>query len=92
MVNLSAPISPRQVEILQWIDDGCPDGVMTGYSYKTTAKALQGRRLVTARVRAGAWRAKLTDVGRYYLDHGCYPPGPWRELGCPAFSGQVICD
>jgi len=52
---------------------------MTGYSYKTTAKALQGRRLVTAGVRAGAWRAKLTDAGRYYLDHGCYPRGLWRE-------------
>jgi hypothetical protein len=32
MVNLSAPISPRQVEILPWIADGCPDGVITGYS------------------------------------------------------------
>jgi hypothetical protein len=79
MVNLSAPISPRQVEILRWIADGCPDGVMTGYSYKTTAKALQGRRLVTAGVRAGAWKAKLTDAGRHYLEHDCYPPGLWRE-------------
>lgn len=52
---------------------------MTGYSYKTTAKALQGRRLVVAGIRAGAWRAKLTDAGRYYLEHGCYPPGLWRE-------------
>jgi hypothetical protein len=79
VVNLSAPISPRQVEVLRWIADGCPDGVVTGYSYKTTAKALQGRRLVTAGVRAGAWQAKLTDAGRYYLEHGCYPPGLWRE-------------
>lgn len=79
MVNLSAPIGAHQVEILRWIADGCPDGVMTGYSYKTTAKALQGRRLVTAGVRGGAWRAELTDAGRHYLEHGCYPPGLWRE-------------
>jgi len=52
---------------------------MTGYSYKTTAIALQGRRLVTAGVRAGAWQAKLTDAGRHYLEHGCHPPGLWRE-------------
>jgi hypothetical protein len=80
VVKWSAPISGRQVEILQWIADGCPDGVMTGYSYKTTARALQGRRLVTAGVRAGAWRAEVTDVGRYYLEHGCYPPDLWAEL------------
>ena len=73
----SAPISAHQVEVLRWIADGCPDGVMTGYSYKTTAKALQGRRLVTAGVRAGAWRAEITEAGRYYLDHGCYPLGLW---------------
>jgi Phosphotransferase enzyme family len=52
---------------------------MTGCSYKTTAKALQGRRLVTAGVRAGAWRAGLTDAGLSNLEHGCYPPGLWRE-------------
>jgi hypothetical protein len=40
MVNLSSPINPHQVEVLRWIADGCPNGVMTGYSYKTTAKAL----------------------------------------------------
>jgi hypothetical protein len=79
VVILSAPISPRQVEILRWIADCCPDGVITGYIYKTMANALQGRRLVTAGVRAGAWRAKVTDAGRYYLEHGCYPPGLWRE-------------
>ena len=50
---------------------------MTGYSYKTTAKALQGRRLVTAGIKAGAWRAGITEAGRYYLDNGCYPPGLW---------------
>jgi hypothetical protein len=50
---------------------------MTGYSYKTTAKALQGRRLATAGVRAGAWHAEITEAGQYYLDHGCYPPGLW---------------
>jgi len=67
------------VEILQWIADGCPNGVMLGYSYKTTAKALQGRRLGTAGVRAGAWRAEVTDAGWYYLKHGCYPPDLWGE-------------
>jgi hypothetical protein len=88
VVNLSAPIGAHQVEILRWIADGCPDGVMTGYSYKTTAKALQGRRLVTAGVQGGAWRAELTDAGRHYLEHGCYPPGLCREP--PSRDGRPV--
>ena len=65
VVSRSALISARQVEFLRTIADGCPDGVMTGHSYKTTAKALQGRRLVTAGLSRGAWRAELTDAGRH---------------------------
>ena len=82
-VDRSAPISSRQVEVLQWIADGCPDGVMTGYTYKVTAKALQGRGLVKAGVRGGGWRAEATDAGRYYLRHGGYPPGMQRKQPLP---------
>jgi hypothetical protein len=84
-VDHSAPISARQLAVLQWIADGCPDGVMNGHGYKTTAKSLQGRRLVEAGVRTGTWRAEVTDAGRHYLDHGDYPPGMWANQ-----SGQRV--
>jgi hypothetical protein len=42
-------------------------------------EGLAGTTAGDAGVRAGVWRAKLTDAGRYYLDHGYYPPGLWRE-------------
>jgi hypothetical protein len=40
MVDYTSALNARQVEVLSWIADGCPDGVMTGHTYKTTAVAL----------------------------------------------------
>jgi hypothetical protein len=70
------PLSDRQVEVLRWIADGCPDGVMTDFTYKTTAVALQNRRLVTVSKRGGVWRSAIADAGQYYLTHGTYPSPP----------------
>ena len=76
MIRLSSPLNARQAEVLRWIADGCPDGRMPGYSYKTTAVALQNRRLVTISKRGGNWRAALTDTGSYYVQHDTYPLTP----------------
>lgn len=73
MVNRAAPINARQLKVLKWIADGCPDGVMKDYTYKTTATALQGRRLVAVTRKRGVWQAQLTAVGSYYIEHGRYP-------------------
>jgi hypothetical protein len=73
VVNRAAPVNARQLEVLQWIADGCPNGVMKDYTYKTTAVALQGRRLVTVTRKRGVWRAQLTAAGSYYLECGRYP-------------------
>jgi len=53
VVNLNAPLNDWQLAVLSWIADGCPPGVMTTPSYKTTAVALQGRRLVTVSRKKG---------------------------------------
>jgi hypothetical protein len=73
VVNRAAPVNARQLEVLKWIADGCPDGVMKDYTYKTTAIALQGRRLVAVTRKRGVWQAQLTAAGSYYLEHGRYP-------------------
>jgi hypothetical protein len=70
---MAARLNTRQLEVLRWIGDGCPDGVMKGHTYKTTAVALQGRRLVTVSRKGGIWRAELTGAGRFYLLHGSHP-------------------
>jgi hypothetical protein len=77
VVDLAGPINARQREVLQWIADGCPRGVTKDNTYKTTAIALQGRRLVTVSRKGGGWRAELTDAGSHYLPHGTYPDGRW---------------
>ncbi len=50
---------------------------MTGHTYKTTAKALEWRRLLTISTKDGTWQTSLTDAGRYYRQHGSYPAGHW---------------
>jgi hypothetical protein len=65
-------VNARQFEVLKWIADGCPEGVMSDTGYKTTAIALRNRGLTTVSKRGG-WHAMLTDAGRYFLEHGDYP-------------------
>jgi hypothetical protein len=36
-MRLTDPLNDRQLEVLRWIANGCPDGIMTGHAYKTTA-------------------------------------------------------
>lgn len=69
------PLNPRQVEVLQWIADGCPDCEWPDSTYKHTAVALQGRRLAKVSKRGG-WHAEITDDGSHYLEHGVYPGEP----------------
>lgn len=70
-------VNDWQMTVLKWICDGCPAGVMTGTTHKTTAIALQGRRLATVSKKGGVWRAEPTDAGRYFVKHGAYPDGHW---------------
>jgi hypothetical protein len=77
------PLNPRQVEVLQWIADGCPDRVWPDFTYKHTAMALQGRRLAKVSKRDG-WHAEITHDGSYYLEHGVYPGEPTRAEGTAA--------
>ncbi|MDP7703354.1 hypothetical protein QXK92_11725 [Mycobacterium sp. TY815] len=67
------PLTPRQVEVLQWIAKGCPAGVWQDFTYKTTAYALAVRGLVTVDRRRNKWSAQLTDDGRFYILNGSYP-------------------
>ena len=73
MVDIAARLKPHQLEVLRWVEDGCSDADMPGDGAKLTARALQGRRLVTVSRRSGRWFATLTERGRYYLDNGRHP-------------------
>ncbi len=60
----------RQIEVLQWIADGCPDGVMTDPKSKVSAYALDSRNLVRIRRRKNPWIAEITDPGKQLLADG----------------------
>ncbi|MEV6341325.1 hypothetical protein AB0M12_42225 [Nocardia vinacea] len=77
MVARTDPINQAQLDVLRWVDGGCPDGVMTGNAYKVTARALEWRGLVVLSKRGGVWRAEVTDAGRYYVEHGRFPDYHW---------------
>lgn len=83
-------VNARQLEVLTWIVDGCPEGVMSGVDHKTTAKALQRRRLVVVSGKGEAWSAKATDGGKYFVKHRHYPAGHWSAgAGRQRMSGTL---
>lgn len=67
------PLTVRQVEVLQWIGEGCPAGVWRDFTYKTTAYALASRGLVKVDRRRKQWSAALTNEGQFFLAHGHHP-------------------
>lgn len=75
VVALDIPLNDRQLDVLEWVGEGCPARDWPNSTYKTVAVALQNRRLLTISKKGGQWRADLLDAGRHYLAHGAYPPG-----------------
>lgn len=73
-------VNERQLEVLRWIADGCPEGRWSAddFSYKVSAVALKSRGLVTIKGHAATWTAAITEAGTHYLEHGNYPAGSAR--------------
>lgn len=69
------PLNERQVAVLEWIAGGCRAGEEPVERHKQSAVALANRRLILLdRVYEQPWRARLTPLGRYWLEHRAYPP------------------
>jgi hypothetical protein len=91
-------LSQRQLEVLQWVASGSPDGVWTALTYKTVAYGLAGRHLVVVERRRNSWRASITAQGTYYLQHGRYPPAgtpdrrrpPSQDTAAPERIGPSV--
>ncbi|OBG96899.1 hypothetical protein A5697_20285 [Mycobacterium sp. E3251] len=78
-MTIATPLNQRQMEVLRWIKEGCPDGRWTDFTFKTTANALASRRLVRVSKRGGVWSSAVLPAGEYYLTHSQYPPGHWAK-------------
>ncbi len=71
-------LTEKQVLLLRWIADGCPEGAAVGDYYRISAAALRSRGLVNTWGRGPSWRAQITPGGREYLAQvdGLSPPIP----------------
>jgi hypothetical protein len=80
-------LTERQIAVLRWIREGCPDGVMTdeGRPERITAGALRNRGLITTNGKGSTWTGSITADGKDYLERvdGPNPPVP-REPNRPA--------
>ncbi|MDF5754606.1 helix-turn-helix domain-containing protein [Spongiactinospora sp. TRM90649] len=72
-------LTDRQVEVLRWIADGCPERSWPDETHKITARALQSRGLAEVSRKRKIWAATITGAGSYYLKHGAYQPKPTFE-------------
>ncbi|MFT3663024.1 MAG: hypothetical protein QM809_17145 [Gordonia sp. (in: high G+C Gram-positive bacteria)] len=91
-MSLKDPLHDRQLELLRWIGDGCPEGRWEGHAYKTSTTALVSRRLVTVSKKGGIWRATLLPAGTYYLEHGEYPEGHWEPRRRRSTASEPAAD
>lgn len=85
------PPTERQLEVLQWIADGSPNGVMTDTTYKVAAYALERRSLARIK-RRRPWDAEITEAGRRILAGADFeqvstdtsiPTEPTRNISLP---------
>lgn len=85
-------LTQRQVAILRWIADGCPDGVMDGDSHRISAAALRGRGLVGTSGHGPTWTAEITEAGREYLTRVDGPDPPAPRQANVSVTQQLIND
>ena len=67
-------LSERQVAVLKWISEGCPEGQWPDETHKHSARALADRGLARVSRKNKVWTASITEAGEYYLEHGAYAP------------------
>ncbi|MDX3643170.1 hypothetical protein [Streptomyces sp. MB09-02B] len=71
-------MNERQLQVLRWVGQGCPEGIWRGEAHKLSCQALQSRGLVKVSRGKGHWSAALTTAGQHFLDHGSHPPDKSR--------------
>lgn len=87
-MSLHAPLNQRQLDVLRWTHEGCPNGRWDDFTYKSVAIALQSRRLLEVSRRGGVWSATILPAGVHYLEHGRYPPKHWQASRRRASTGD----
>ena len=85
-------MTQAQLDLLQWIADGSPDGVMGGDSHHVSAAALRRRDLVKTFGRGETWRAEITPAGREYLEQAKTPGAESPRQANVSVTQQLVDD
>jgi hypothetical protein len=85
-------LTVKQVELLRWVVDGCPDGVMADDFYRISAAALRNRGLITTSGRGPTWTANITPAGTDYLKKVDGPNPPIPRQANVSVTQQLIDD
>lgn len=85
-------LNEKQLAILRWIADGCPEGVMKDYSHRISAAALRARGLVRVSGRGATWTATVTAAGREYLERAAGPSPPVPRQANASVTKQLVDD
>ena len=72
-VPLYNPLNSRQLDVLRWIQAGCPERASKDFTCEYMAIALQSRRLVEVSKRGGAWKAAILPHGGGFRRSVTYP-------------------
>ncbi|MFI9270191.1 PE-PGRS family protein [Kitasatospora sp. NPDC052896] len=84
------PLNERQLALLTRISAGVNPVTSDEPALAVTARALKGRGLILMPKAADTkWRAEITDVGRFYLEHDHHPDQPAKKVGRSAERGQI---
>ncbi len=85
-------LTDGQMRVLRWIDDGCPEGVMTDDFHRISAAALRNRGLVETSGRGPTWTATITLAGHNYLESAAGPNPPVPRQGNTSVTEQLVMD
>lgn len=85
-------LTVAQLEILRWIEQGCPGGVHdpSDPSHRISAAALDRRGLVETSGRGPTWSASITSAGRDYLEQATKPGAPPPRQANVSVTRQLV--
>ena len=62
-------LNNKQVNVLRWVRDGCPDGIFTrGYEHRIIARTLERRGLLAITGTGPSWKAVATAAGKTWKE------------------------
>lgn len=66
------PLTQPQLDVLQWVAEGCLENRWSGHVHKLVARGLANRSLIRVHRVRNRWTATILPAGIYYLAHNAY--------------------